>query len=127
MTIVEFLTARLDEREELVRKALEPDWSGERPRFYPEGTEGGHRDDWGLWTFHVRPDEVLADIAAKRAIIADCEKVLNETGKEVSVQAIWLAGRILLKMTEPHSDHKDYDGVRWAGEKPAAWEQWLMR
>lgn len=126
LTIVEFLTARLDDWEALVRKAMEPDWSGERPTFYGDGTEGAYRDDWGLSTFHVLPERILRDIAAKRAIIADCRKALDETSREVSVQAIWLAGRTLLKMAEPYASHGDYDPERWAGERPAAWDEWVF-
>ncbi len=72
MTAVDDLSAWLtqiwDEGEARVREALGPDYAGERPKFYD--VPGGHRDDWGLWTFHVDPAEVLARIAADRQILA---------------------------------------------------------
>lgn len=67
--LVAWLTQILDEDEKRVQGALSADYLGEKPRFYGVDT-GAHRDDWGLHTFHVAPERVLADIAAKRAIIA---------------------------------------------------------
>lgn len=67
MTITEFLLARIAEREEAAKKALATDWMDEQPTFY-EGV-GAHRDDWGLWTFNVPPDRVLARCKADRAIV----------------------------------------------------------
>lgn len=66
LTIQEFLEARWAEEETRVREALSPDFLGEKT-FYD--APGGQRDSWGLWTYNVPPDRILADIAAKRAIL----------------------------------------------------------
>ncbi len=64
-----FLLACLTDDEAAALAALEPDeFSGERPRYY--SSQGPHRDDWGLWTFHVDPARVLANVAALRAVVA---------------------------------------------------------
>lgn len=68
LTIQEFLEARWTEEETRVREALSPDFLGEKT-FYD--APGGQRDSWGLWTYNVPPDRILADIAAKRAILAE--------------------------------------------------------
>lgn len=95
MTIIEFLEARLAEDEALVSKALEPEWSGERPTFYSKGTEGAHRDDWGLWTFHITPDRFLAEIAAKRALLE------------------WVPEDVKYPFASVYSDHPDFQ-KEWA-------------
>lgn len=143
LTVAEFLAARLDEAERTARDATQGPWSWqELPPPAKYGLVGGsgrllvvpsRTPDIYPSKYDARfveandPTRVLADIAAKRAIIADCAKVLDETSREVSVQAIWLAGRTLLKLAEPYADHMNYDGQRWAGEKPRAWEEWVMR
>ena len=66
MTITEFLLARIAEREAAAKEAMAPDWMGEK-KFY-KGV-GGHRDDWGLWTFNVPPEVALAECEAQRAAI----------------------------------------------------------
>lgn len=120
MTIIEFLEARLAEDRALVTKAMEPDWNGERPTFYGKGTEGAHRDDWGLSTFHVLPDRFLAEVAAKRAIIGehrhsddpegwrDCSEC-GEVGKVADNPACWT----LCQFASVYSDHPDYQ-PEWA-------------
>ena len=95
MTAVDDLSAWLtqiwDEDEARVREALAPDYAGDRPKFYD--VPGGHRDDWGLWTFHVDPASVLARIAADRQILKWC------TERE----QIWVGG-----LGDDPSDPKHY-------------------
>ena len=64
----EYLLARIAEEEALVRAGLTPDPDlGDARTYY--ATAGAHRDDWGLWTFHVPPQHVLAECDAKRRLI----------------------------------------------------------
>lgn len=64
--LVAWLTQIWDEEERQANEALAPAWDGAKS-FYD--VPGEHRDDWGLWTFHVDPHQVLARIAADRKIL----------------------------------------------------------
>lgn len=71
MTITEFVLARVAEDEERAREALKPSdidvFMDEKRSFYT--TVGAHRDDWGLYTFNVPVERVLAECEAKRRIV----------------------------------------------------------
>jgi len=85
--LVAWLTSILDEDEQRVRDAIAPSgWDG-TPKFYGADT-GAYRDDWGLHTYHVAPERVLADIAAKRAIF---ERLADLEADRKSVQADYAA------------------------------------
>lgn len=88
MTIVEFLTARLDAHEELLRMMAEP---------------GRH--------YAVEARRRLADIAAKRAIVAkytDCVRFEDETGEPTFGASAATLQDVLRHLASVYSDHPDY-------------------
>lgn len=112
MTITEFLLARIAEREDAAKEAMAPDWMGEKT-FY-EGV-GGHRDDWGLWTFNVPPQLVLAECEAKRAAIdaawGDHCRIEGEWGMGKSREEMDKRGDVpgvVAAFASVHADHADF-------------------
>lgn len=96
--LADFLLARIAEDEAAVTEGLKPDFMDNEPTYY--SSFGAHRDDWGLWTFHVPPARVLAECDAKRRIITwDADQPV-ERG-------------ILALLALPYADHPDYD-AEWA-------------
>lgn len=92
MTIVEFLTARLDE--------AESGWKTQK-RSEDEGVTEA------LFHFgHRLADEMLADVAAKRAIIARYEAWDMGADDGSTVTAILLG--VVQTLTSVYSDHSDY-------------------
>jgi len=95
VTIDEFLAARIAEDEAEARQAPTRDHLGDDRRFYADA--GPHRDNWGLWTFHVPPARILAECGAKREAlwwyVNDDHVVMEATIKA---------------MAAVYSDHPDY-------------------
>jgi len=102
MTITEFLTARLDELETAAR------------------TASSYDDDDSPWPSYMvvqEPEFVLAEVAAKRALIADLatfDKVAtSKAGSDLSTR---LTARgvergtmhALRTLAQPYADHPDY-------------------
>jgi hypothetical protein len=102
VTIVEFLTARFDEDEAVARAALHTpesdDWSWSDVDYH-----SGVAEDHGLrW----KPERVLADIAAKRAIV---ERHAPYDDIHVRRQTRTLAGDTLRLLVQPYAEHPDID------------------
>jgi hypothetical protein len=144
MTIVEFLTARLDEREAAAKAATPGPWRYNpqkhtrhpRTTFFEEavfaGPSGkdaivvaatGEDDDPQSMddAIHIAandPAYTLADIAAKRAIIADYERVWESRRahpEDMAAAAALLALHgVVQLLVSPYADHPDYR----SGEKP---------
>ena len=85
MNIVEFLEARIAEDEAVAAPEIDSDHA-----YY--STPGPYRDDWGLWTYNVLPALVLAECAAKRALMDDLfsyeaeidyERGCNHTARQI--------------------------------------------
>jgi hypothetical protein len=104
--LVAFLNARLDEREELAQ--AEADMAAE---FFPpeqatleygwyrhtkRRTSGGSGTSFAPGA--PSPTEVLADIAAKRAIVNRCTMAVGFD----------LAAAVLKDLTTPYAEHRDY-------------------
>jgi hypothetical protein len=67
LTLNEFVLARIGERETLAREAYTRDWDGDKRTYYT-GAEH-HRDDWGVWMFHIPPKQVLTECQTWRRIV----------------------------------------------------------
>jgi hypothetical protein len=112
VSIIEFLTARLDEDEAVARDALDDlDLDG-------DGSEWttGHFDHTmtsnpsALFIRSRSPEQALADVAAKRAIVAECIEHTDEDAWERDrVAASELAYATLRLLAQPYADHPDYD------------------
>lgn len=113
MTITEFLTARYDEDETWANAA----------RGWQTGSR--HESQPLDWSIHMRrwsPENVLADIAAKRAIMADheriedwrpiCARCFKEHGWPESMwedtMHEWPCPTIRL-LAQPYVEHPDFD------------------
>ena len=152
MTITEFLLARIAEDEKVAPAAIGLHWhaqGGPELRTDPSGSagsvepywfqiaEGGHDDgpsgyrEDGYWErmrsfWHIGrhdPARVLAECKAKRAIVAEWDKVCesanraNATGDtdeawtfEQRAEGFWVT---LLALASVYADHPDYDPA-WA-------------
>lgn len=148
MTPVEFLQARLDEREAIARAAIGTAafqkqtgrWSFEKvadpyghiPIVFALADGGGktqaadmstawESDERGAFIAANDPAYVLADIAAKRAILAEHHTV--ESAGRVFCSCCGLAElgmapfapcRTVRLLCQPFADHPDYEDLRWA-------------
>ena len=121
-TLVEFLTARMDEERAAVWD--EPDFiedhdSGRSPGW---GTRGCHlcewqsfggresvtKDEWAEHVYEVHQSQrVLREVEAKRRIVESCVYVLRATGK---AQLGWAAqgDAVLRILASAYSDHPDF-------------------
>lgn len=101
MTITEFLLARIAEDEAAAREAL-----SDRPwadRIWPPEV---HDDGVRNVAVAYSPPRVLAECAAKRAIVAAAEEM---TGPPPMAYADYVrAVRILRALATVHADHPDY-------------------
>jgi hypothetical protein len=134
-TLIEFLTARLDEDEAVALAASQGNWEVDDPE-YPRTI---HADDYetevvsgGRWggessvfdsgkdPLHIArhdPARVLREVAAKRAILADIVPAMN--GADEQINSEWGIGpmdpadyesvELLRLLALPYSDHPDFD------------------
>lgn len=111
MTIVEFLTARYDEDEAAARAVIDSnEWGWASVDFNSSDAEE-HGSRWS-------PPRVLADIAAKRAIMELAEEA---SGLDMQVDGEFRVGRrditsepyvgdlILRQLAQQFADHPDFD------------------
>lgn len=117
-----FLTARLNEREAMARAALRsPENSGRwstdidpwGSRVVGDGIEiydeGGHTEEQAVFIAANDPAFVLADIAAKRAIIATYSDVqLSEDGRVLGGAGPEVYYEILRRLAQPFAEHPGY-------------------
>lgn len=131
--IVEFLTARLDEDEQDAKDAASrrgPHWLAEE---YRDDGWGVSRDraviasgkpivtednDYSsaMTIDHIArhdPARVLADVAAKRAIVdeymAAVRSVAEYPDDRSAIMAEWSFKRAVRRLAQPHADHPDFD------------------
>lgn len=135
MDIVEFLTARLNEREKLAHAACvggdgrwhtgdAERWDNRRieaddPEQFTIYDEGGHDEHQAAHIAYNDPAHVLAEVAAKRAIVEDCAKAY-ENGREFygNDESKYnphsrLALRTLRALAATDAEHPDYNPA-WA-------------
>lgn len=147
--VVEFLTARLDEDEQAARAATSGEWAAQAQtgpgadpddfweviaqqvdrnlllRVATHGYEGGgiERADDARHIARHDPARVLADVAAKRAILAlhsgvivcdVCRDISPYLAAGDSGGAPWPCDTILL-LAQPFADHPDFDPA-WKAE-----------
>jgi hypothetical protein len=108
VTLVEFLRARLDEDEAMVRRNLGRSGIGDDGNFPDYRTyDGPDLEAADDYLYHFRPTRELADVAAKRAIVDLCEAGIDpDTPATPGTRAAYRA--ILGYMAEPFADHADY-------------------
>lgn len=99
MNITEFLTARLDEREAIAQRAM-TDWNDQD---WVE-LDGDPLDHIGA----NDPHAVLADIAAKRAILQAWAARGEDDHPAISAHrtGLWLA---IQHLAQPYAEHPDFD------------------
>jgi hypothetical protein len=110
-TLVEFLTARLDEDEAVARAV--PAYS---QRFGFSETFISHDGEYtqadSAFVDHHDPARVLADVKAKRAIVA--EHVNGEAWCDFcrgGLESDWCTCRTLRHLASVYADHPDYDAT----------------
>jgi hypothetical protein len=102
-TLVEFLTARLDEDEAATADASEVGVQYTVPS-YGNGLHAISDEDW-LGGLRIDTTRVLADVKAKRAIV---ERAVTPSGD------IWVTDvDVLHDLASVYADHPDYDAT-WA-------------
>lgn len=130
MDIAEFLTARLDAEEAAAREACDNDsgdwfmgrkWNvyraedetpqedDETNRLVVEGNVKAQSEHIAYWN----PSRVLADIAAKRAVI-DLYRgergLLASRGHNAEGESrVWLLEAVLVRLAAPYAEHADFD------------------
>lgn len=117
MTIAEFLTARLDEDEAVARKVLEkiqPRRTGTDPDYY-EDAEGSAASiiwdvDYNQGGYTITAERVLAEVAAKRAIVAEYvrEEAANFGDQFLDGLCSGLERSVRL-LAQPYAEHPDFD------------------
>lgn len=111
MDVIEFLRARLDEDEKIAQATdgdEEVEWfaeqAGDRHHNLPE--VGKHIGRW-------LPTRVLAEVAAKRAVITDHADALQQRRDRPGDVATtgWILGtlRAIYLLAQPYSSHPDFD------------------
>jgi hypothetical protein len=117
-TLIEFLHARLDEDEAVVRRNLGRSGIGDDGNFPDYRTyDGPDLEAADDYLYHFRPTRELAEVAAKRTIIADCTEMVKmcQVGPDGNLgrpgeHMMGDFGRwILQKMAAPYADHPDFD------------------
>ncbi len=105
--LVAFLRARLDEDEAAAQAVPEADWLAQidEASMNPDGAVE-------LYVRRMAPARVLAEVAAKRAIITlltELMEHLPESPKYLRVESL----RPIELLAQPYADHPDFD-LTWA-------------
>jgi hypothetical protein len=113
VTVVEFLLARIAEHEAVALAAntdearlpwSDPNLTPVPPEKWGDLVDGYLGGEIGVHCAVWTPARVLAEAAAKRAILAEIERVLP-----VSIDPMTPAGVVALAMAQPFADHPDFD------------------
>lgn len=101
MTLVEFLLAQIAEDEAAARASRSTLLIADLDRCAVPGS-----DEQATFRHHERwePRRVLAELAAKRAILAEIERILP-----VSIDPMTPAGVVALAMAQPYADRPGFD------------------
>lgn len=124
MTLVEFLRARLDERETVAQRALTavrrwpksqpPPWEVARLLHSQLPRSAGHLE---AWEGRETPADVLAEVEAKRRIVNECEDAQRNaavpTPEQLATQEHWAViartyEYVLRQLALPHAEHPEY-------------------
>lgn len=113
MSIVEFLSARLDEDEEVARTAAAgSDDPGSRAPIWTSLRSGqpGVCDHGPRGSVEMQPASVLAEVAAKREMVR-YYLLLCEQGEQVAVFGYHATGLMyaIRQVAAVYADHPDYD------------------
>jgi hypothetical protein len=123
MTITEFLTARYDEAEAAARAAMDVEpayahYGGTAAEaFLALAVSEGETEEAAAHFERWRPEHVLADIAAKRAILAlhtcqcpdpDCRDCGECSGAHHADPTPAPCGTVKV-LAQPHAEHPDFD------------------
>jgi hypothetical protein len=122
MSITEFLAARLDEEEAVARAALEEGGAYDDTEIPWAGRAGddshSREHNYGASWVELRVARILADIAAKRALIADLatfDRVATEKASSDPATSLTARGiergimHALRTLVQPFTDHPDFD------------------
>lgn len=118
-TLPEFLLAQIEADEAVARAAL-------GDTVYGAGVQGDYAADEVVemgrregaakagydYLMEWMPARVLRECAAKRAIVDDCQRIVD-THFADDFTADILAESTLLRLAQPYADHPDFD-ARWA-------------
>ncbi len=120
VTLVEFLTARLNEDEKLARDCIAevgPERAGERftddsgdatQDAFPSYPWGSQESELQYMAGAGHPARVLADVAAKREIVAE---LVEQDGDGTSGEGT--AWRLAMAAAAVYADHPDYSPSHW--------------
>lgn len=116
--LITFLRARLDEVEQRATACFARDWrmpyedlitDRDHPGFKAVADDSiifhvrHDRDAEAQHAVHNDPDFVLSDVAAKRAIVEEIQRVARAAGGRTTAQ-----GSIVAQLAMPYADHPDY-------------------
>jgi hypothetical protein len=101
-TLIEFLTARLDE-DEAVAERLRSSSAGD-----PWGWQPNRLETCEKRRVDYPPARVLADVKAKRAIVALSQTIIDSDPYEIDSDAPTAAGMILRNLASVYADHADF-------------------
>lgn len=116
VTIVEFLTARLDEDEARFEQEVEAETERYRHDGMPDATTQETRDYWLRVPVETEWPRYLAEIAAKRAIVARCGREVRQQELNRRRHDFDTSERHALRaLASVYSDHPDYR-EEWASQ-----------
>lgn len=113
MTIVEFLEARIAEDEALARAVTDgPEWTVDEQSFIVISGDGPicydvSSDEVSQHIARHDPARILAECAAKRAIIAECRED-HEDAMSSRNDVTEVASEVLYALAAVYKDHPDY-------------------
>lgn len=111
LTLSAFVLARIAEDEAIALDALEPTF-GATPTFYTGMS--AYRDDWGLFTFHVPVERVLATCKAHRAIVEGHRETWAPSDPPDYMDGVWASeDHTIRALASIWADHPEYDS-RWS-------------
>jgi hypothetical protein len=111
--LVQFLRARLDEDEEIARAATQGDWVWSREFVSPPGyhhrTIGPLEPGDSAFIAAHEPARVLAEVEAKRVLLADYERFVAERRRMMGGWDSYPeASPVLTAFAAVYADHPDY-------------------
>lgn len=130
-TIIEFLRTRLDEDEQVARKAGPPPWRFGDMQIRDAQGDLVVKHTWPQEAEHIArwdPARVLAEVDAKRWMldtlvpeVEDMDETLHQEfcGRDRPDAHSYIAAQLLARLAQLYTDHPDYDPA-WALETTEA-------